>query len=643
MCGIAGIISSEKDESISPNILQRMTDVLYHRGPDDSGFYFDKGVGLGHRRLSIIDLKYGQQPMSNEDGKIWITYNGEIYNFHPIRAELISLNHKFSTNCDTEVVIHAYEQWGIDCLKRFNGFFAFCIWDQNKQRAFLARDRLGIKPLYWALFDNKLLFSSEMPSIFQYPNFPRRACIDAISSYLTFRQAVWNLNFIQDINKLLPGHYLIYENGEAKINKFWELPININTVDHGEEYYLDGVFEKLQQAIKMRMMSDVPLGAYLSGGLDSSILVAMMSKVNNAPIKTFAIGYEEDQYNEGEYAQIVSNHCNTDHVQILLPRKDYLNLWPKLIRQRGIPLSIPHEVALYQMSMELKKHVTVVLSGEGADELFGGYGRVQRSPMDWEKICFASKFIKSPIAKGFNKLFPKNSTINLLSIDNHMNHFFHVYNWIPFEEKQGLFTAEASSQLHNDDKTINIFRELFNKTNHINPYDRVLHVFEKIHLGCLLDRLDMMSMAASVEARVPFVDHELVEFVTQIPFKYKIRWKSFLHKLWALFYSSFSASEWLDINKYILRKIGSRLLPPEIFSRKKLGFPTPLDLWIKQGLMEQAREILLDPSVFRRGIFRRDRIENLLNNQQNLKYDFWGKKVWMLMNVELWFQEVLDL
>ncbi len=642
MCGIAGIISSKKDDIVSPNILQKMTDVLHHRGPDDSGCYFDQNIGLGHRRLSIIDLKKGHQPMSNEDKTIWITYNGEIYNYESIRAELISLNHRFLTNCDTEVVVHAYEQWGIDCLKRFNGFFAFCIWDRNKQRAFMARDRLGIKPLFWALFDNKLLFSSEMTSIFQYPNFPCRACIDAISSYLTFRQAVWNLNFIQDINKLLPGYYLIYENGEARMNKFWELPINDNVVDYGEEYYLEGVYEKLQQAIRMRMMTDVPLGAYLSGGLDSSILVAIMSKISNAPIKTFAIGYEEDEYNEGKYAQIVSDHCDTDHLQIQLPRKDYINLWPKLIQHRGVPLSIPHEVALYQMSVELKNHVTVVLSGEGADELFGGYGRVQRSPMDWKKINFARNFIKSPIAKGLNKLFPKNSAIDMLSIENHMDHFFHVYNWIPFDEKQSLFTADALSVLDNDDKTVNIFRELFDKTAHINPYDRILHVFEKIHLGCLLDRLDMMSMAASVEARVPFVDHELVEFVTQIPFKYKMRWKSFLHKMLALFHSSFSASEWLDINKDILRKVGSRLLPEEIYSRKKLGFPTPLDLWIKQGLSKQAKEILLDPIVFRRGIFRRDKVEDLLNNRQILNYDFWGKKIWMLMNVELWFREVID-
>lgn len=642
MCGIAGIISSKKDDIILPNILHKMTDVLCHRGPDDSGYYFDEGIGLGHRRLSIIDLKRGHQPMSNEDRTIWITYNGEIYNYKLIRTELISLNHEFLTNCDTEVVIHAYEQWGIDCLKHFNGFFAFCIWDKNKQRAFLARDRLGIKPLFWALFDNKLLFSSEIPSILQYPNFPRRACIDAISSYLTFRQAVGNLNFIQDINKLPPGHFLIYENGKVKTDKFWELPINDNTVDYGEKYYLEGVYERLQQAIKRRMMSDVPLGAYLSGGVDSSILVAMMAKASNVPIKTFAIGYEEDRYNEWKYSQIVSKHCSTNHLQIVLPKKDYINLWPKLIKQRGVPLSIPHEVALYQMSVELKKHVTVVLSGEGADELFGGYGRVQRSSMDWKKINFARKFIKLPIAKGFNKLFPKNSAIQMLCIENHMEHFFHVYNWIPFDEKQSLFTADALSVLDNDDKTINIFRELFDKTAHIDPYDRVLHVFEKIHLGCLLDRLDMMSMAASVEARVPFVDHELVEFVTQIPFKYKMRWKSFLHKMLALFYSGFTASEWLDVNKDILRKVGSKLLPKEIYGRKKLGFPTPLDLWFRQGLNKKAKEILLDPSVFRRGIFRKDKIDNLLNNQQNLDYDFWGKKIWMLMNVELWFQEVVD-
>jgi len=639
MCGIAGISSANQNDLIDKQLVEDMIDLLVHRGPDGYGTYHDKGISLGHRRLSIIDIEGGPQPMSSEDGGITVTYNGEIYNFQTLRKELQSLGCSFKSQSDTEVIIHAYAKWGIDAIQRFNGMFAFGLWDRHQRRLLLVRDRMGVKPLYWAKIGSRLIFASEVKAILSYPGFERRANLDALSSYLTFRQPIEDLTFFQGIEKILPGHYLVFQNGQLTTSEYYKLPINDNHQDLGEDYYLEGISDLLCKSVKSHMISDVPLGAFLSGGLDSSLLVAFMANMNKDPIKTFSIGYQEDEYNEEEFARIVSQHCHTDHHQILLSHNDYLDRWQKLIQHRDAPLSIPHEVALYQMSVELKKDITVVLSGEGADELFGGYGRVQRSPLDWKKISFARKILTPSIANLLAKNAKKGSVISLLGLESHMEHFFHVYNWMPFQEKWNLFTKETSEVLEKDKRTIEIFRNIFDKTKHIDPYDQILHVFQKIHLSCLLERLDMMSMAASVEARVPFVDdHKLLEFVIQIPFHYKIKWNSNLSRTRALFHSSFEISEWLDTNKYLLRKLGSRLLPDKIAFRKKLGFPTPLDKWFEKGMIDFAKEILLDNMTHSRGIFDIAKIEQYLNNQQNLPYDFYGKKVWMLTNIELWFR-----
>lgn len=643
MCGIAGIAAVTDNRPIEKNILETMTNLLSHRGPDGCGFHFEEGVGFGHRRLAIIDLEGGQQPMPNEDESIWISCNGEIYNFQELNEQLKSLGHIFKTKCDTEVIIHAYEQWGENAFNRFNGMFAFGLWDRRKRRLLLVRDRMGVKPLYWAKVEDRLLFSSEVKSILAYPVFQRCADLDSISSYLTFRQAVGDHSFFKGINKLSPGHFLILCDGRIEIIKYYDIPVKTNNKDLGEEYYLDKIQSLLSTSVKDRMMSDVPLGAYLSGGLDSSILVALMSKLGKNSVKTFSIGYEEKEYNEGYYAGIVSEYCGTDHHQITLSDIDYLDIWKKMIKHKDAPLSIPHEIPLYRMSVKLKEHITVVLSGEGADELFGGYGRVQRSPMDWKKISCIRNLITPALADFLAKSFPNHSFISKLNISDHLSHFFNVYNWMPFEEKWDLMTPDANDEIACDNRTIKIFKEIFEKTKHIDTYDRILNVFEKIHLSCLLDRLDMMSMAASVEARVPFVDdHELVDFVTNIPFHHKMRWKSKTHQFRATFHDSFRASEWLDINKYILRRLGHKLLPQEITKRKKLGFPTPLDSWFKGGLIDFAKEILLDDMTINRGIFKRGKMEEFLSSTQNLPYDFYGKKIWMLMNIELWFRQFFN-
>ena len=642
MCGIAGIINfNSKPLDSSP--IRAMTESIFHRGPDDSGYFKDDNVAFGFRRLSIIDLEHGHQPMESVNGKYIVIFNGEIYNFKEIRKQLSSFGYVFQTNCDTEVVLYSYQHWGQDCVKKFNGMFAIAIYDKQNNKVFFARDRLGIKPLYYAKMGDTLVFGSEMKVILQHPNFIKSANLEAISSYLTFRYPQGDSPVFKNIKRLMPGHIMNFNAEGASVSKYWEIPFFDKKEDLGEQFYLDKTEELLSKAVERRLLSDVPLGALLSGGLDSSLIVANMTKHSPERIKTYSIGFDTEGYDESYYAQMVADHCDVEHSSLVLGQSNYMEQMRATIIQKDAPLSIPHEVALLNICSELKKHTTVVISGEGADELFGGYGRVQRSPMDFKKI----NFVKNNFPKGMHKTLLKimgagNEIDNWMSVNNHMEHFFSVYNWMPFEEKWKLFSDSTMDIINNDKSNIEFWERDFEKTAAGNDYDRILYMFEKNHLSCLLDRLDTMSMAAGVEARVPFVDHELVEFASSIPIKYKLKWKSPLHQAKSIFTNSFNASENLDHSKYILRKLGLKMLPAEIVARRKKGFPVPLDSWINNGMIKYAKEILLDDKARSRGLFNSQQIEKLLNNKQDLDYDFWGKKIWMLINIEIWHREFID-
>jgi len=642
MCGIAGLINFNT-EYLDPSPLKHMTDSIVHRGPDDNGYFNDKHVAFGFRRLSILDLSLGHQPMETSEGDCVVVFNGEIYNFKEIRKTLSLKGYSFKTNCDTEVILYAFKHWGIDCVHKFNGMFAFAIYDKRKKTVFFARDRLGIKPLYYTIVDGVLVFGSEMKVILEYPGFKKSANLKAISSYLTFRYPQGDSPVFKGIKRLMPGHIMQISASGLKIKQYWEIPFFDHKEDLGEQFYLDKTEELLSKAVERRLISDVPLGALLSGGLDSSLIVANMCNHMSGHIKTYSIGFDAQGYDESGYAKMVADHCGVDHLSLTLGHSDYMDQLRKTIIQKDAPLSIPHEVALLNICQELKKHTTVVISGEGADELFGGYGRVQRSPMDFKKIDFIKRTFPESFRKPLLKVMGARHNIdNWMAIKNHMEHFFSVYNWIPFEEKWNLFTESTMEEIDHDRSNIEFWERDFDKISAGNEYDKILYLFEKNHLVCLLDRLDSMSMAASVEARVPFVDHELVEFASEIPIKYKLKWKSPLHQASSLFTNSFQASEKLDYSKYLLRQLGFKHLPKEIVARKKKGFPVPLDSWIRGGMIKHAREILLDEKTIDRGIFRQSQLEQILNKKQNLDYDFWGKKIWMLMNVEIWFREFID-
>tara|TARA_B100000029_G_C17591264_1_gene962570 strand:+ start:962 stop:2887 length:1926 start_codon:yes stop_codon:yes gene_type:complete len=639
MCGIAGIINFNNGLSEKKSI-EEMTNVISHRGPDDSGFFHDKFVHFGFRRLSIIDIDLGHQPMKSKDERYTIIFNGEIYNYKYVRDELENKGYKFKTNSDTEVIIYSYDFWGKNCMHHFNGMFAFAIYDQMKQEVFLARDRMGIKPLYYTKAGNNFIFSSEIKSILRHPQVDKTPDYMSISSYLTFRYTYGENSFFGNIKKVNPGHCVTINRNEFKSEKYWSIPFHGIKKDLGENYYIEKTQDLLKEAVKRRLISDVPLGALLSGGLDSSLVVSLMSSINKDKINSYSIGFDQIDYDESKYAQIVASYCNTEHLHLNLSKNQYIDNLSNMIERKDAPLSIPHEQALYLICRELKKYTTVVISGEGADELFGGYGRVHRSPMDYKKILFLKRFFPKEIYTKLLSILGLPSSIE--NINTHQDHFFSVYNWMPIDEKLELFTDQMNQEINFDKNLREFWEQDFKFTSTGNLYDQVLYLFEKNHLICLLDRLDVMSMASGVEARVPFVDHELIEFCSTIPIQYKLKWKSKFHKYKSLFRSSFSVSENNDISKFILRKIGYKHLPKNIVDRKKKGFPVPLDDWLNSGMIDNAKEILLDNKTFSRKIFRKEKLEDLLNNKQNLQYDFWGKKIWMLMNTELWFRKFID-
>lgn len=640
MCGFFGVASPQPLPD-ARDLLEALTDRLAHRGPDDRGSYLGERIFLGHRRLSILDAQGGLQPMHSEDGRHVIAYNGEIYNFKEVRAALTGLGHCFVTSGDTEVVLRAYAQWGPECLTRLRGMFAFAVWDRTRQELFLARDRLGIKPLYYSFIGQRLLFASEMKAITGHPDFPRTANLAALSSYLSLRTVIGADTVFTDLHTLQPGHYGIYEQGRFRVRRYWDIPGRRGGRDRGEAHYLDRLRDMLPRIVKEHLVSDVPVGAYLSGGVDSSLLVALIAQHHPGPVKTYSIGFDVDGYDEGDHADLVSRHLGTEHRRLVLSADGFIGSMESMIRDRDQPLSIPHEAALLALSRDLRRDVTVCISGEGADELFGGYGRVQRSPLDYRKLQVFRTL--PPPLRALIRSFVRNPDIQArLALTDDVDHFLHVYRWWPMAEKAELLSEAANTALDGDRALSALCREVFDACASRDPYDRIFYFFEKVHLENLLDRLDVQSMAASVEARVPFVDHELVEFVSAIPLRHKMRWKSPLHMIRAAFMTSENASEVLDISKYLLRKLADEHLPREISRRRKLGFPAPLDIWLNGPLRKKARDILLDPATRRRGLFDMDALERLLCSDVDLRYDFHGKRIWMLMNVELWFRAHID-
>ncbi len=635
MCGILGQINFKK-LSIDKNKFKESLNLQEHRGPDDSDIYFDEKFIFGHRRLSIIDLdSHAKQPMISDCGNYVLVFNGEIYNYQEIKQELENKNYIFHTSSDTEVLLNSFIEFGIDCIQQFIGMFAFTIYDKNKNETYIVRDRLGIKPLYYYQDDDKFVFSSEIKSILNLSDIKRELNVNAVSSYMSFRYPILNDTFFKGINSLAPAHYINIKNGEINIVEYWNVSSKIKEQqnDKGEEYYLTRLRELLESSVKYRMIADVPFGSFLSGGVDSSVITALMAKNSSEPIKTFTIGFEEEGYNEFEYAKIIADKYDTNHREIVLSSKDYISTMEKLIEFKDAPLSVPNEVPLYLMSKELKKYITVVLSGEGADEIFGGYGRIFRSAYDYERIKNIDKYDltdneKRELSKNFIKKYLQDS------FNSELEHFINIYSYTSFVDKQELL-HESIDLKKIENKLINKFLYYFDELKDESYYNKLIYTFEKIHLVGLLHRVDMTTMAASVEARVPFVDHKLVEFAFSIPLKYKLKWNNEKAKQESKTLMSDKISENYDIPKYILKKSYEDMIPNDILYRKKMGFPVPLNDWFGGSFNEYAKELLLSIEAKKRNIYNIENIEKWLNSDRLSKNHSFAMKIWMLINIEL--------
>ncbi|MGD0213989.1 MAG: asparagine synthase (glutamine-hydrolyzing) [Terriglobales bacterium] len=636
MCGIAGILEFGRDARANAAALREMCRVITHRGPDDDGFYTDGALGIGMRRLSIVDVAGGHQPISNEDGTLWIVFNGEIYNHLALREQLIARGHRYSTHSDTETVIHLFEEYGEDCVQHLRGMFAFAIWNRNTKTLFIARDRLGIKPLYYKLTPERLLFGSEIKAVLAHggirPEFNRAA----LPEYLAFGYLSGEESFYNGILKLLPGRTLtIGPEGQAQIRQYWDLDTSRaheSGVDsYDESYYVHSYRELLEGAVQSHLMSDVPLGVFLSGGVDSSAVAALMTKLRSEPVETFSVGYTEQTYSELPFARTVSDHIHSRHHEVLVSEQQFFGALPHLIWHEDEPIVWPSSVSLYFVARLARERVTVVLTGEGADETLAGYTRyaftLKNAAMDRAYRSVVPSFVRRGLrntlatSSVFGATLRRKLDHTFLARDGNSWASFYFDNFFSAfgeAEQTGLLTNEFARET----APSTAYKHVLDYWNHSSGemLQRLLYTDIKTYLVELLMKQDNMSMAASIESRVPFLDHVLVEFATRIPRDVQIQGLA---------------------GKRILKKAVEDLLPHSILYRPKLGFPTPWSGWLAGPRLETIREMLLEARSLNRGYFRREAIEKLFDEHRAQHRDNYDR-IWRLLNLELWHRVCLE-
>ena len=623
MCGICGILSIQCSK-IDAKFLQRMNDQIIHRGPDDEGYFIEGNIGLGSRRLSIIDLAEGKQPIFNEDRSIVLIFNGEIYNYFELRQELIRSGHQLYTNSDTEVIVHLYEEHDVDCLHKLNGMFAFALWDRKKKRLFLARDRLGIKPLYYYLDAEKILFASEIKAILADKSIKREIDTKGLINYFTFGHSVAPDTIYQGIKKLLPAHYLLCEDGRVLIKQYWDVPLATPQEDRGEAYYQAKILELLSQSVKRRMIADVSLGALLSGGLDSSAIVALMSRISNHPVQTFSVGFEFGKmYNELDDARIVARHCSTDHHELLLKDCDLIKVLHKLVYHYDEPFGDPAAFPTYLISEFARQYVKVALTGEGGDEIFGGYRRysAERFAPYYQILptFLRDNFIQKLVGclPRFRRLKKALSTLSIADPPVRYGNWLAVFT---DEMKRWLFDSQLDVVLEGLD-AFAIYKYYYSRADSVPLINKIMYVDQKIWLpDTYLEKTDKASMAASLEARVPFLDYELVEFAASIPSKYKIK--------------KFET-------KYILKRAMKGILPESTLRKPKHGFAVPTDTWFRGRLKDFVWDVLFDARTQSRGYFNFNYIEELYRKHERGK-EVYDKQLWLLLMFELWHRRFMD-
>ena len=621
MCGICGIYNAQSGEPVSGQLLERMTGSISHRGPDDSGAYLDGPLGLGFARLSIIDLSGGHQPMTNETGDIWLVFNGEIWNYKELRKELIEKGHQFRTNSDTETIIHAYEEYGVDCVVRLHGMFGFAIWDASRRRLLLARDRAGKKPLYYTRANGNFIFGSEIKALLHHPDVKRQADPQALADFLSVRYVPGPATLFANIYKVLPGHWLLYENDNIREECYWDYSFG-QTERRPIEVYIQDIRQHVRRAIEERMIADVPVGAFLSGGVDSSIVTGTMSQLTNHPVQTFAVGFDVEGYSELPYARLVADHFRTEHHELVVKCSDLSEYWPLLTWHRDEPVSEPSDLGVYLVSKLARKYVKVVLSGEGGDELFAGYPKYV---VDW----MARYYHMLPTPVRDNVIMPllnqlpysmrklKTAARNLSQpVPQRWMSWFGIFN---DQLKENILSESIKASIDIDSSRV--FRRWLAKNPQRDDLSSMLYLDTKIWLpDNLLMKGDKMTMAASLEARMPLLDYQLTEYAASIPSKDKIR--------------PFKA-------KYLFKRAYADFLPETILTRKKMGFNVPTGTWFREGQRNLITQLLLSERARDRGYLNDAFVASLLRDHLEGKTNY-QSQLFILASLELWFRVFID-
>ncbi len=623
MCGICGTYECGS-ESLPVDTVQAMLASIYHRGPDDEGLHVEPGLGMGVRRLSIIDVAGGAQPLYNEDRSVALVFNGEIYNYRELASELKKRGHILRTASDTEVIVHLYEDYGDDCVLHLRGMFAFALWDAKRRRLFLARDRLGIKPLYYAQAGGRLLFASEIKAILQDPAVQVRSDLNAISSYLSLKYVPAPATMFAGIRALPPGHTLSCSQTGVAIRRYWDLHFPCNPAPANEREYADELEALLWESVKLHLVSDVPFGAFLSGGIDSSTIVALMSRLLPQPVKTFSVGYEGDgaAFSELPYARLVARHCQTDHHEVLVGANDLIELADKVVWHLDQPIADDASLATYLVARLASSQVKMVLTGEGGDELFAGYARhaaIRLTPLlrlipEPAKAMALSLSTRVP---GLRR--PKLALYALCQPDE----ISRMVNWFPLfnsSMKAALLAEDVKRQM-NGPSAHEIFAQQLEHLHTTDQLSRMLYLDTKLWLpDDLLARGDKMTMAASLEARVPLLDHKLVEFAARLPSQLKIKRLA---------------------RKYLLKRVSQAWVTPQILTRKKRGFPVPLSLWFRKEARAFVRDLLSPDRVRKRGLFNSAFVQALLDEHDTGAADY-GSLLWGLVSLEIWHRLYID-
>jgi asparagine synthase (glutamine-hydrolysing) len=625
MCGIVGIVNFNPRDTVDETVLKRMRDVLRHRGPDGEGLWTEGPVGLGHRRLSIVDVATGQQPMTNEDGSCWITYNGEIYNHASLRPGLVARGHQYRTQSDTETILHLYEEEGERCLERLQGMFAFALWDRGRNRLLLARDRLGIKPLYFAMTDRQLLFASEIKAILAVGRLRPEFNEEVLPEFLASRFVSGPETFFRGVRKLEPGRTLTWSPGAGlEERRYWRLPLESDDRAAGLAERARDVGAHLGSAVRSHLMSDVPLGLFLSGGIDSSALAAIMAPMAREPIRTFSVGFSEADANELEYARLAANAVGAHHRDVIVSPKEFFEALPRLVWHEDEPIAFPSSVPLYFVSRLAQQYVKVVLTGEGADELFLGYNRYrvtawnQRLGRVYNALTPApARRLATELIRGLPKPLRRYAERSFLAVPPGPRGLFcENFAVFPTWMQRDLWADE--SRFSGTDPYAEALR-LYDEGPG-DTLDRMGRVDMQTYLVELLMKQDQMSMAASVESRVPFLDHVFVEHVSAMPSRFKVRgWRT----------------------KAVLREAVRDLVPRPILTRPKMGFPVPVGRWLRGRFWPVVEEFVLGQRALERGFFNPIALERLAMEHREGLRDH-GDRLWLLVNLELWQRVFLD-